>query len=147
MLYDTAGMERYEATVPPSYFRHAKGVIFVYAIDSQESIENIMHWADSVSPHRLEFVGTHNAILRFLVGNKTDLEDNRTVSTKRGRDTADNLEIDSTNFFEISAKTGAGFDECFQAIARKCLSMGGTANKGQRISDDERKPGKCRCGS
>ena len=145
-LYDTAGMERYEGTVPPSYFRHAKAVIFVYSIDSQESIDNIMHWADSVSPQRLEFVGTHGGIIRVLVGNKSDLEDDRQVSTKRGRDTAENLEIDS--FCEISAKTGDGFDELFKGIAEKFFKAN-SANGSAKETFPKAQPGggKCRCGS
>ena len=142
-------MERYEGTVPPSYFRHAKAVIFVYAIDNKESIDNIIHWADSVTPQRLEFVGTHKGIIRFLVGNKSDLEDGREVATSRGKDTADNLDIDSENFFEISAKEGGGFDDLFQAVARKCLSVGESdrSAKGQRLQERKVEPGKCRCGS
>ena len=145
-LYDTAGMERYEGTVPPSYFRHAKAVIFVYSIDSQESIDNIMHWADSVSPQRLEFVGTHGGIIRLLVGNKSDLEDDRQVSTKRGRDTAENLEIGSENFFEISAKNGDGFDEVFQVVAKKFIGASGGGSKGT-FPKQQPNNGKCRCGS
>ena len=139
-------MERYEGTVPPSYFRHAMAVIFVYAIDNQESIDNIMHWADSVSPQRLEFVGTHGEIIRLLVGNKSDLEDDRQVSAKRGKDTAENLEIGSENFFEVSAKTGAGCDELFQVIARKFLSA--KSNGAAKETFPQAKSnGKCRCGS
>ena len=41
-------MERFEATVPPTYFRNAKAVIFVYAINDQESINNIIHWSQSL---------------------------------------------------------------------------------------------------
>ena len=147
-LYDTAGMERYEGTVPPSYFRQAKAVVFVYSITNTESIDNIMHWSDSVSPQRLQFVGTNIEILRVLVGNKSDLEDDRQVSTKRGKDTAETLEMAPENFFEISAKSGAGFDKLFETIARKLASSGDTGGGAKRAFPDE-KPGggKCRCGS
>ena len=147
-LYDTAGMERYEGTVPPSYFRQAKAVIFVYSITNTESIDNIMHWSDSVSPQRLQFVGTNIEILRLLVGNKSDLDDDRQVSTKRGTDTAENLEIAPENFFEISAKTGDGFDKLFKVIAHKFVSSGDKGGEAKKAFPDE-KPGrgKCRCGS
>ena len=142
-------MERYEGTVPPSYFRQAKAVIFVYSIDNPETIDNIMHWSDSVSPQRLEFVGTRGEILRVLVGNKSDLEDDRQVSTKRGKDTAEALEIGNENFFEISAKSGKGFDELFQFVARKFASAGGANVSARKSFPQETPPGskKCRCGS
>ena len=107
-----------------------------------------MHWSDSVSPQRLQFVGTNIEILRLLVGNKSDLDDDRQVSTKRGKDTAENLEIAPGNFFEISAKSGDGFDELFETIARKVVSSGKTAGEAKK-SFPEEKPGggKCRCGS
>ena len=143
-------MERYEGTVPPSYFRQAKAVIFVYSITNSESIDNIMHWSDSVSPQRLQFVGTNIEILRLLVGNKSDLDDDRQVSTKRGKDTAENLEIAPENFFEISAKSGYGFNELFETIARKVVRSGNTSAAGEaKRSFPEEKPvgGKCRCGS
>ena len=139
-------MERYEGTVPPSYFRLARAVIFVYAIDNQESIDNIMHWSDSVSPQRLHFVGTQTEIVRLLVGNKSDLEDSRRVSVERGRDTAETLEIERENFFEVSAKNGNGCDELFQVIARKFLSS--KSNGAAKESfPREKGNGKCRCGS
>ena len=140
-------MERYEGTVPPSYFRHAKAVIFVYSITNTESIDNIMHWVDNVAPQRLQFVGTDVKILRILVGNKSDLDSNREVSKKRGQDTAENLDIEPGDFFEISAKTGNSFDELFEAIARKFVSSENTGGDARgSFPEPNRKP-VCRCGS
>lgn len=139
-------MERYEGTVPPSYFRQAKAVVFVYSITNTESIENIMHWSDSVSPQRLQFVGTDVQIARFLVGNKSDLDDDRQVSINRGKDTADNLELEPESFFEISAKSGSGFDELFQVIAQKFVKTAGEEKK--PFPQEKPKPdNKCGCGS
>ena len=140
-------MERYEGTVPPSYFRQAKAVVFIYSIANTESIDNIMHWADNVSPQRLQFVGTNTEIVRMLVGNKSDLDDDRQVSRKRGQDTAENLEIEPGNFFEISAKSGNDFDRLFEVIARKFVNSGNSGGQSKRsFPEPEPKP-KCRCGS
>ena len=108
-----------------------------------------MHWSDSVSPQRLQFVGTNVEILRLLVGNKSDLDNDRQVTTKRGSDTAEILEIPSGNFFEISAKTGDGFDKLFEIIARKFVSQSGNGGGEARQAFPNEKPGngKCRCGS
>lgn len=123
-LYDTAGMERFEATVPPTYFRNAKAVILVYAINDQESINNIIHWAESLAPQRLGDMS--QKLIRALVGNKIDLEDERVVQKKRGSDTAELCEIDKEMFFEVSAKTGMGVNEMFAAVAQMIKQPGGS---------------------
>ena len=123
-LYDTAGMERFEATVPPTYFRNAKAVILVYAINDQESINNIIHWAESLAPQRLGDMS--QKLIRALVGNKVDLEDERVVQKKRGSDTAELCEIDKEMFFEVSAKTGMGVNEMFAAVAQMIKQPGGS---------------------
>lgn len=121
-LFDTAGLERYEGTVPPSYFRSASAVIFVYSISDQESIDNTVNWSDSVCPQRLEFVGTSGNIMRALVGNKSDCD--RLVSKNRAIETAELCGINPEMVFEISAKEGNGFDDVFFTIARKLTSQG-----------------------
>ena len=110
-------MERFEATVPPTYFRNAKAVVFVYAVNNQESIDNIIHWAESVSYQRLGDMSQR--LIRALVANKIDLEeDERIVEKKRGLNTAEVCEIDKEMYFEVSAKSGEGVDEMFAAVAR-----------------------------
>lgn len=121
-LYDTAGMERFEGTIPPTYFRAAKAVIFVYSVTEPDSINDIESWMDSVSPQRMEYMGNKPAeIIRFLVGNKIDLEGEleRTVDTDRGAQVAENCEIERSHFFEISALNGDGFEEMFENIVRE----------------------------
>ena len=118
ILYDTAGMERFEGTIPPTYFRSAKVVIFVYSITNTDSIDSITNWAESVSPQRLEYVGNMGEIIRILVGNKVDLEDERVVSRSRAEETMRNYEMNEDLFFEISALEGTSFDELFEAIVR-----------------------------
>ncbi len=66
-------MERFEGTIPPTYFRSARAVIFVYSIISADTINNIESWTESVSPQRLEFVGNMGEIIRVIVGNKVSV--------------------------------------------------------------------------
>ena len=108
-------MDRVEGPVPNMYLRNSKAVIFVYAIDDRGSINSIKNWAVDVDRFP-------NINVKFLVGNKSDLEDCRDVSVERGRETAENLEIERENFFEVSAKTGKGCDELLKAVARTFMS-------------------------
>ena len=116
-LFDTAGMERFEGTLPPTYFRNAFSVIFVYAINNTESISSIGSWADSVSIQHIGEQGKN--IIKALVGNKCDLEDEREVNKMRAKETAQKSEIKESMVFEISAMTGEGVEEMFAAIARE----------------------------
>ena len=115
-LFDTAGMERFEGTLPPTYFRNAFSVIFMYAINSTESISSIPSWADSVSIQHIGEQGKN--IIKALVGNKCDLEDEREVNKMRAKETAQKSEINEDMVFEISAKMGDGVEEMFAAIAK-----------------------------
>lgn len=63
--------------------------------------------------------GGAGEIVRVLVGNKVDLEEEKEVSTDRGRQVAENCDIDKGLFFEISALEGTEFDEMFEAIVRE----------------------------
>lgn len=110
-------MERFEGTVPPTYFRNAFAVIFVYAINSQESINNMASWADSISYQRIG--DTSKTIVKALVGNKADLKNDREVSATRRNATAEQAEIKEHLVFEVSALTGDGVDKMFSTIAKE----------------------------
>ena len=108
-------MERYTSTIPPTYFRDAQYVLLVYSIDSDDSVSNIHTWAECFSFHRMgDAVNDINAV---LVGNKADLESSRAVSSARANETALLLGIPENKVFEVSAKTGDGFDALFDSLA------------------------------
>lgn len=109
-------MERFEGTLPPTYFRNAFSVIFMYALNNAESINNIPSWADSVSVQHIGDQGMR--IVKALVGNKSDLKDEREINESRAQETAERSGIEESMVFEISAKEGDGVDEMFATIAR-----------------------------
>ena len=116
-LYDTAGVERHTQTMQPTYFRRAKAVVLVYSIDNVESFGDIgSNWMDNSANSR---TGATFA----LVGNKLDLahpdkgKSKRAVSQERALQYAVLNDIDKSMVFEISAKTGEGVMEMFDAIA------------------------------
>ncbi len=111
-------MERFEGTIPPTYFRQARAVIFVYSLANSESINNIRSWDDSASPQRLEYAGVEGDIIRVLCGNKSDLTTKREVSEDCTFTVAENCQVDDNLVFEISALHGDGFDDMFTEIVR-----------------------------
>lgn len=112
-LYDTAGMERYTATIPPTYFRHARAVLLVYSVDNMDSIGSITTWAENFSKHR---IGDNvNTLKVLLIGNKTDL--NRIVSPTVVDEVAEKCGIPKCSIYEVSTKDNEGFDELFDDLA------------------------------
>jgi small GTP-binding protein len=96
-IWDTAGQDRFRA-LAPMYYRDAHFALLVYAIDNQESFDEVEIWykalTDDCSP--LPHV--------VLVANKCDLVDRRQISMEDGRMLAKRL---NASFFEVSAKADA----------------------------------------
>ena len=138
-LFDTAGMERYTSTVPPTYFRNAKLILMVYSIDNPDSISDIIMWTENFSLARLG--ESSNMMTPILVGNKSDLDDSRDVSIQRVQETARLCGISEEDVFEISASTGEGFEEMFDKLALKMTKSenGFKRQKTIRAGSDVRK--------
>ena len=89
--------------------RDARGLFFVYSINSSESfdeIETFIQRAERVKERSIEGIGV-------LIGNKVDLEEDRQVPKYKGEELATRYQIP---FFETSAKTGENVEEIFQAL-------------------------------
>jgi small GTP-binding protein len=71
-LWDTAGQERYQA-VTRSYYKGAFGVLILYDITRYESYQHIVSWIKDAK------ASAKNNCVIIIVGNKTDLNDNRQV--------------------------------------------------------------------
>jgi GTPase SAR1 family protein len=76
-------------------------VVLVYDVTQRSSFESLNKWMNEVRD------STNNKYYVILLGNKIDLENQRTVSTLEGKSYA---EENNFKFFETSAKTNQ--DEC-----------------------------------
>lgn len=109
-LWDTAGQERFRSLIP-SYIRDSRVAIVVYDITKKKSFEFIDKWIEDVKNER----GEENVIL-CIVGNKTDLSDERQVSTEEGEQKAKIL--GAKIFMETSTKAGYNVKNLFKKIAK-----------------------------
>ena len=109
-------MERYTYTIPPTYFRHAKVVLLVYSFDNIESLTDLEDWVTNFHATRIGNESTD--IIRVLVGNKSDLKTDDSIS-RLALGVAANCEVPEDLMFEISALKGDGFDNMFQKIAER----------------------------
>ncbi|OII74283.1 uncharacterized protein cubi_01127 [Cryptosporidium ubiquitum] len=108
-IWDTAGQERYRS-LAPMYYRGAAAAIVVYDITNAETFQGAKSWISELQNIN------NNEIVVALVGNKYDLESNRTVDSETARNYAKEKGILN---FETSAKTGYNVQALFEEIARK----------------------------
>ncbi|RLN83451.1 hypothetical protein BBO99_00002125, partial [Phytophthora kernoviae] len=129
VLWDTAGQERFR-TITSAYYRGADGIIMVYDVTSQESFDHVNDWLNEVNRYASE--GT----CKLLVGNKSDISDNKAVSYETAKVFADSLSIP---FLETSAKNAQNVEEAFLTMASELITireMVGDANRpaGTKVS-------------
>eukprot|EP01119_Soliformovum_irregulare_P014288 TRINITY_DN3908_c0_g1_i1.p1 TRINITY_DN3908_c0_g1~~TRINITY_DN3908_c0_g1_i1.p1 ORF type:complete len:203 (-),score=28.35 TRINITY_DN3908_c0_g1_i1:240-848(-) len=106
-IWDTAGQERFR-TITSSYYRGAQGIILVYDCTDRESFTNVKQWMGEIDRYACENVN------KLLVGNKCDLNAERTVDVNAAKEFAEDFKIP---FIETSAKTGFNVEKCFVQIA------------------------------
>lgn len=107
-------------------------VVFLSA--DAKSFQNTKKWIDDVRAER------GNDVIIVLVGNKTDLNDKREVTTQQGEDEA---KKNNLMFVETSAKLGHNVKTLFRRIAQALPGMEGTDAAGQATSQSTCAPISC----
>jgi Ras-related protein Rab-2A len=102
-IWDTAGQESFRS-ITRSYYRDAAGALLVYDITRRESFNHLSRWLEEARQN-----GNPNMTI-MLIGNKSDLEHRRAVSTKEGEIFA---QENGLVFLETSAKSAANVETAF----------------------------------
>ncbi|KAL0966853.1 hypothetical protein UPYG_G00300970 [Umbra pygmaea] len=134
-IWDTAGQERFR-TLTPSYYRGAQGVILVYDVTKRDTFTRLENWLNE-----LETYCTRNDLVKMLVGNKIDREENRVVDRNEGLKFA---RKHSMLFIEASAKTRDGVQCAFEELVEKILQTPGlwqsdAEPRGVQLADQEQR--------
>ena len=127
-VWDTAGQENFRS-VTRAYYKASAVAMVVYDISSEESFQHIQSWikdCKDLAPR---------TVLLVLIGNKSDLEEERVIQKDRGEELA---RENNMLFFETSALNGKGVEEAFQksieAVDQKIRSgfydMNNSSNQG-----------------
>lgn len=103
-IWDTAGQEKFDS-ITSTYYKSTDVAIFVYGIDNKESFNRIPGWIKE-----LEDKNTNNKkedeedqkMIKILIANKKDLENERKVNFDEGNDFSKNNGFN--HFTEISCK-------------------------------------------
>ena len=141
-VWDTAGQENFRS-VTRAYYKASAVAMVVYDISSEESFQHIQMWikdCKDLAPKTVQLV---------LIGNKSDLEDQRVISTERGCELA---RENNMLFFETSALNGNGIKDAFQKsieeVDRKIRSgfydLSNSINQGIKKIDNGNEDGDAR---
>ena len=111
-IWDTCGQEVYRSLIS-SFYKNSSLAIIVYSIDNQESFNNIDLWLDEIKTQ------THPDLKLILVGNKSDLEDQRVIQKSTAEELAKEHNFDL--FMETSAQSGQNAQLVFIRAAQILL--------------------------
>lgn len=138
-VWDTAGQENFHK-ITTSYYKGAQGIMLVYDVSDQKSLDNVEYWIKNIKSHASDSVQV------VLVGNKIDLRQSshehaaatsssssstpppagsqttfvKCVETERGKEIAKKF---SVPFFEASAKDSSHVDEAFMTLVHHIIEM------------------------
>lgn len=129
-IWDTAGQEKFRS-ITRSYYRGAAGALLVYDITRRDTYDHLTSWLDDCRKY------SNQNLTIMLVGNKSDLEGKREVSTEEGQAFAAKHGL---FFLETSAKTALNVENAFLETARKIYEATekgglewGNSNSGQNF--------------
>lgn len=108
-IWDTAGQESFRS-ITRSYYRGAAGALLVYDITRRDTFQHLNTWLQEAKQH------AHPNMVILLIGNKSDLEHRRAVTTEEGQAFAD---ANGLLFLETSAKTAFNVEQAFLQTAEK----------------------------
>lgn len=123
-IWDTAGQERYRA-VTSAYYRGAVGALLVYDITKRPSFDHIPRWLEELRSH------ADKNIVIMLIGNKSDLEDQRAVTTEDAKEFA---QKEGLFFLETSALEATNVEPAFMTVLTEIFNI---VNKKTLASDPQ----------
>ncbi|XVE86812.1 hypothetical protein DITRI_Ditri18aG0064500 [Diplodiscus trichospermus] len=112
-IWDTAGQERYRA-VTSAYYRGAVGAMLVYDISKRQTFDHIPRWLEELRGH------ADKNIVIILIGNKTDLEDQRAVPTEDAKEFA---QKEGLFFLETSALQATNVETAFLTVLTEIFNI------------------------
>ena len=111
-LWDTVSHEKF-MKISRAFYQKADCIVIVSSINNRESFYNISKWVKNIADN-IDI----NTLPLVLISNKVDLEDERQVGLDEIRQKAEELNIE---YYETSAMTGYGLNECFNEVFKKVI--------------------------
>jgi len=126
-IWDTAGQERFRS-VARSYYKNAAGVALVFSLNDMSTYENCSTWLDEIGEN------CEGAFI-LLIGNKSDLEEERVVPKVEAMEYAESHGI---LYIETSAMDNTNVAEAFDLLVAEI--MRGAKKKNTEDTQTSEKP-------
>lgn len=115
-IWDTAGQERFRS-MAPMYYRNANAAILVFDLTQYNTFAAMKRWVTELRRN------VEEALVLVVIGNKSDLVENRQVSAEEGRLYATKI---GASYHETSVLQGEGIENVFLTVARGLLGLSST---------------------
>ena len=99
-IWDTAGQERFR-TLTHSFYKQGHGIIVAFAVNEPQSFSDVTTWLNSIREH------ADPNVVKILVGNKCDLENERRVTIEAAETLAKQNDM---HYYDTSAKNDYNID-------------------------------------
>ena len=116
-------MSRYRA-VTSAYYRGAVGAMLVYDITKRQTFDHIPRWLEELRSH------ADKNIVIILIGNKSDLENQRAVPTE---DATEFAQKEGLFFLETSALEATNVETAFMTVLTEIFNI---MNKKNLVADE-----------
>ncbi|TXT64138.1 MAG: Small GTP-binding domain protein [Promethearchaeota archaeon] len=113
VLWDIAGQSKFER-MRVHFYQGMEATLLIFDLTNAESFEHIEDWHNDIKKNMLQ----QKPLIGALIGNKSDLEDQREVSYNEASQFADELDL---FYLETSALTGENVNQLFLKITREII--------------------------
>ena len=131
---DTCGQEVYKSLIS-NFYRNSSLALILYAINNRDSFQHAETWLNDLKNQ------ANPNVRVFLVGNKSDLENERVVTKEEGEKFKEEKKLD--RFIETSAKTGenarSALLEAAKLLYKDYLKAKQNLASGEQPTDDNNK--------
>lgn len=114
ILWDIAGQEKFRM-MRRHFYQGSEGIFLIFDLTYKKTFNNIPSWHQDLKKN----LGGLGKLTGFLIGNKSDLIDQRQTSKEEGLSIAKELGLE---YMETSALTGDNVNDSFIKIAETFLS-------------------------
>jgi len=109
VIWDLAGQAKFEV-MRTAFYKGVKGILLVFDLTNADSFNNIKSWYNDI----MKYANSREKPIGFILGNKSDLHNEKVVSAEQAFKLADELNL---IYFETSALTGDNVVKSFEELA------------------------------